>query len=251
MQEHIIKRFDDELLKLRVRLVKMGTLIQEQIKFAIKAFATTNIDFANVIIENEEKIDKIDIKIDKQCLRIFALHQPVATDLRLVMSALSINDYMEQIGDLAVNIAENVLKIKNGINSLRKTKIIELGAMAENMIYKVMDSFIYSDAELARQILKYTPEIENLFNDNFNKIIELMKEEPADIENLCYYSDINRNLQFIAKEAVSIAQEVVFLVDAKLIKHQNVDIDPNDRLLNTEYPPDDSDLELDDFAKNQ
>ena len=119
IQEHIIKKFDEELNKLRFRLVKMGSLVQEQVEYAIRALTSNSTELAQIVIEHDDKVDKLDSKIDKQCLRIFALHQPMAMDLRLVMSAYSINDDMELIGDLSTNIAKNILDMSSFQNSPR------------------------------------------------------------------------------------------------------------------------------------
>jgi phosphate transport system protein len=222
MTEHIIKAFDEELSKLRFRLVKMGSLVQEQIEFAIKSFMTNNLELAKIVIDREEKVDKLDIKIDKQCLRIFALQQPLANDLRLVMSALSINEDMELIGDLAVYIARNVIDMNaSAENLIDETKILEMTKFVDDMIIKVMDSFVYNDVELARTVISSGSQVDKLWKQNFELINTLIEKNPSNSRLCTYMIDIIRNLQFISDQAISISREVIFLVEAKIVEHIN------------------------------
>jgi phosphate transport system protein len=223
MANHILKLFDEELNKLRYRLVKMGTLVQEQIEYSINSLLEDKKELANIVLEIEKKVDNLDIKIDKQCLRIFALHQPVALDLRLVLSAISINDNMELIGDLASNIAKNVKKMTIQPGILKKTKFEEMGKVLDMIITKLMDSFVNVNKELALEAIKSDSEIMILFDQNFKLINDLMVADNELIEYGCYLIDINRNIQAISRQARSIAQELVFLFEAKMIKHLSLD----------------------------
>lgn len=222
MSEHTIKLFDEELDKLRFRLVKMGSLVQEQIEFAIKSFKTDNKELAKLVLEREAKVDKLDIKIDKQCLRIFAQHQPFANDLRLVMSALSINDNMELIGDIAVYIARNVNDSEAEYSSLLDdTKIVEMAKICDDMILKGMDSFIFNDVEKAREIISDSKLVDSLWKVNFDLIVEIIKNKPFTAISCASLIDINRNLQFVSDQAVNIAREIIFLIEAKIVDHVN------------------------------
>lgn len=221
MAEHIIKRFDEELTKLRYRLVKMGTLVQQQIEMALEALQTNNHEIARIVVEMDDKVDKLDMKIDKQCLRIFALHQPVAMDLRMVLSAVKINDSMEILGDLATNIAQNVLNTNLQPGLLSETTFIEMSDKLKKMLTKLLDSFVYLNAELALEVIKLSPEIDRLFSDNFDKLTNLIVRDHSILKSVSYLFDTNRNLQYISDQSVSIAGELIFLVEAKVIRHQN------------------------------
>jgi phosphate transport system protein len=228
MTEHVFKKFDDELNKLRYRLVKMGTLVQQQLECAVKALSENDNHNAELALEIEQKIDKLDIKIDKQCLKIFALHQPVAMDLRLVLSAVSINDNMELIGDLTSDIAESIMQMLAPPGLIQKTKLLEMGKSVENIITSLMDSFVNMNIDLAYETIKLDTNLTDLFKENFILITDLMKNDNKLIDSCSYLLDINRNFWGISRQARSIAQELVFLFVAKLIKHQNID----DEILN-------------------
>lgn len=222
MNEHLFKRFDEELTKLRYRLVRMGTLVQQQIEMAVNALLENNKESANFVIKNEDKVDKLDIKIDKQCMRIFALHQPLAYDLRLVLSSLSLNENLELLGDIAVNIADDVINSKISPQFISKTKIEEMAKQVILLMNKVMDSFVYMNIDFALEAIKITNEIDELYKSNFIIISELLKNSNNNIEPSCFLIDINRNIQFISRQAKSMAEELVFLVDARIIKHLNL-----------------------------
>lgn len=230
MGEHVLKRFDEQLNKLRYRLVKMGTLVQQQFDFAVNSVLDNNIDLAKLVLETEIEIDKLDLKIDKQCLKIFALHQPVAMDLRLVLSAVSINDKLELIGDLSTNIAKNIIDIVLPSGLIDKTKFNEMGKTVKNIISMIMDSFVNMNNSLAWDAVKLDADVENLYNDNFIILTKIMKEDSAMIDVCSHLLDINRNLQAISRQTRSIGQELVFLFEAKMIKHKNI----NDNNINFE-----------------
>jgi len=223
MAEHLLKRFDEELNKLRYRLVKMGTLVQQQIEFAVNSLIENNIEQAKLVIDVEKKVNKLDIKIDKQCLRIFALHQPVAMDLRLVLSAVSINDDMELIGDLATNIAQNVIEMNIPPGLVERTKMKEMGVLINLIAAMLMDSYINMNNELAMEVIKKDLEADKLFKENFSILTTLMKSDNNLIEICSYLIDINRNIHSISRQIRSVAQELVFLFEAKMIKHQSVE----------------------------
>lgn len=232
MNEHILEKFDAELDKLRARLIKMGTLIQQQIEFTIKALKEDDKNLANIIIKNDDKIDKIDIKIDKHCMRIFVQLQPVATDLRITMSALSINDNMELIGDILVDIANNLLKMPPIPPHVKLDKTIEFGKTVENMIKLALDSYIYADSDLSHQVVELSRTAKSQFYEAFDYSISIIKSDVNNTEFACYLNDINRCLKFVADLAINIAHEIIFIVDAKIVKHSYSE--PHNKIIDEE-----------------
>lgn len=223
ISEHTIRRFDEELDKLRSRMIKMGSLTQEQVSLSLKSLKDRNCELAKAVYDNDEKINLLDLKIDKQCMRIFALHQPVATDLRLVMSALNINDDLELIGDAAANIASDVVELCQEPDVYEKTKLPELAELTEDIVVKVIDSIIYNDVELAKEVVKKEPVIETVWKDSLDFLAEAIKQNPSIARAGAYLIDVSRNMQLIADLSMSVAQEMMFLVEAKLAKHKSYD----------------------------
>lgn len=223
MNNHIIKQFDEELNKLRARIIKMGLMIQEQIENSMKALIHNNQKLALTIISYDDKVDEIDVKIEKQCLKIFALHQPVAMDLRFVISAISINEKMEMISDIASNIAKNVLSINLALPYQNQTKFNEISENLVQLITKSVDSFTFSDTALAYEVFNNYLELKVLIKNNYNVIIDLMKKNPTFLDSFTRLIIINRNIHFAAMFAVGICEEVVFMVDGKIVKHRLFD----------------------------
>lgn len=220
MNVHTIQRFDEDLDKLRSRLIKMFTLVQQQMGFTLKALADSDKNLAELIITNDDKIDKVDIKIDKQCMQIFAVHQPLASDLRVVLTALSINDLMELIGDTIVDISKCIIDMQAEPYLIRKTKIIQMGEVTEKMLSKVVDAYIFANYEIAKESFEIIHQVKALRKQNVEILASIVKEN-ADHAVICLsLQDINRNLKMVADLSVNVAQEIVFLAEARNIKHQ-------------------------------
>ena len=215
MQRH----FESQLDQLRTNIIKMGSLVDEQIEFAVKALLTSNSELAKIVMERDKKVDEFDNLIDHQCEQIFALTQPVAIDLRLIMSALKMNNELERIGDIAVNIAERVDPLKNYSSLVQKTKISEMSQNARLMVKQAIDSFVNNDPGLARTICKNDDIVDNLDRDIFYQLVAEMRNNPSIIEPAAHIMILSRHLERLADHATNIAEDVVFLVDAKIIKH--------------------------------
>ena len=185
---------------------------------------TSNIDYwENKIaanIERDKKVDKYDVKIDKICQKLFALNQPVAMDLRLIMSALTINTNLERIGDIAVNIAENFLYMKNKPTFINRTHFSQMAKIAKEMIRNSIDSFIDNNAALAKKVIETDNILDNYNIDNHKILIEVMKENPDNIEPAVSLLVISRQLERLGDHATNISEDVFFIVEAQMIKHK-------------------------------
>jgi phosphate transport system protein len=213
------RHFEIELDELRTNIIKMGSLVDEQIDLAVAALLESNAERAKFVIERDKKVDEFDNKIDAQCERIFALTQPVAIDLRLIMSALKINHELERIGDIAVNIAERAISLRGNVDLLRKSRVIEMSSIAREMVKHAIDSFVNNDPELARKILSKDDSVDDLNRNIFRYLVEEMKTHPELIEPATHIIVLSRHLERLADHATNISEDVVFLVDAKIIKH--------------------------------
>lgn len=213
------RHFDQQLEKLKVKLIKMCSLVDEQIEFIIKVLDEDNLELAHLVIERDEKVDKFDLKIDKICQRIFALNQPVAMDLRLIMSALTINTNLERIGDIAVNIAENFIQLGHKPDFYNRTKLPEMNLFVKEMIKNSIDSFIESNPKLAEKVIQTDDVLDKLNAENINILIDIMKEDKNNIEPAIHLLEISRQLERLGDHSTNIAEEVYFIVESQLIKH--------------------------------
>jgi len=211
---------DEHLEKLKTRVIKMCSLVDEQVQFAIKAVQENNMDLANLVIERDTKVDKYDVKIDKICQKIFAIAQPVAMDLRYIMSALTINNNLERIGDIATNIAENMIRITKKPDFYTDTKLEEMFSIVKEMLKNAIDSFIESNAELAKKVIISDDIIDNMNSDNHQILKDIMKQNCENVEAGIALLVISREVERLADHCTNIAEDVFFIVEAQMIKHK-------------------------------
>lgn len=213
------RHFDQQLDKLKTKIIKMCSLVDEQVEFVIKALEEENKELAQLVIERDTKVDKFDLKIDKICQKIFALNQPVAMDLRLIMSALTINSNLERIGDITVNIADSFLIAGRKPAFYHRIKIFEMSKIVKEMIKNAIDSFIDNNASLAKKVIETDDLLDEMNRYNHKVLIEIMKEDKNNIEEAVSYLVITRMLERMGDHATNIAEDVYFIVEAQMIKH--------------------------------
>ncbi|MDZ7624075.1 MAG: phosphate signaling complex protein PhoU [Ignavibacteriaceae bacterium] len=211
--------FDEHLEKLKTRVLKMCSLVDEQFQLAVKAVEEENLELAQQVIERDKKVDKYDLKIEKICQKIFALTQPVAMDLRMIMSSMTLNTDLERIGDISVNIVENLLLIKKKPEFYNRTKLPEMFNLTKEILKNAIDAYIGGNAELAKIVIKTDDQIDRLNAENHSVLKEIMKENPANIEAAVALLVISRELERVADHSTNIAEDVFFIVEAQLIKH--------------------------------
>jgi len=211
---------DEHLEKLKTRIIKMCSLVDDQVQLSIKAVEEDNLEMAQIVIEMDKKVDKFDVKIDKICQRIFALSQPVAMDLRFIMSSLTINNNLERIGDIAVNIAENIILIKKKPAFFSETKLTEMFKIVKQMLKNTIDSFITENADLAKEVILSDEIIDKMNIENHAVLKKTMKQSPENVESALALIVISRELERLADHCTNIAEDVFFIVESKLIKHK-------------------------------
>ncbi len=219
MERHI----DVELRRLKEELVRMASLAEESIGQAVKALVTRDADLARQVIEGDKEINSADIGIDELCLRLLALHHPEARDLRFISMAFKINSDLERMGDLAVNIAERTLDL---LKEPLLKPLIDLPRMAElaqAMVRDSLDAFVRQDAALAKQVCERDDAVDQLNDQIFRELLTYMLQDPKTITRSVGLILIGRHIERIADHATNIAEDVVFLVQGRTIKHHAAD----------------------------
>ncbi|MCS7052096.1 MAG: phosphate signaling complex protein PhoU [Ignavibacterium sp.] len=211
---------DEHLEKLKTRVIKMCSLVDEQVQLACKAIEEDNLELAKYVIEQDKKVDKFDLKIDKICQKIFALTQPVAMDLRLIMSSMTLNTDLERIGDIAVNIAENLLLIQKKPDFYYQTKLPEMFEKTKLMLKNAIDAYINANPELAKTVIFDDKEVDKINSENHSILKGIMKQSPNNIEGGVALLVISRELERIADHSTNIAEDVFFIYEAQMIKHK-------------------------------
>lgn len=213
------RHFERELEELKATLVKMGGLVDSQLGSACRALFEGDTARAREVMEGDREVDAFDTLIDRQCMDIFALAQPVAVDLRLLMSSLAINHQLERIGDIAVNIAERVEPLAAHREFLLSTRLSEMANIARIMVRDSLDSFIRGDASLASRVLVSDDVVDKLDGGLFRSLVADMKERHERIEAAAHMLILSRHLERLADHATNIAEGVLFIVEARLVKH--------------------------------
>ena len=219
------RHFEMEIDQLRTLLIRMGSLVEEQIDYAVRALVQGDMSLVRLVMERDKRVDEFDNTIDHQCMRIFALTQPVAIDLRLLMAALKINNELERIGDIAVNLCERVEPLAAHLDLFKKTALAEMAGAAREMMRLAIDSFVNSDPSLATKVLESDDYVDQLDRDTFKLMTHIMKESPGLIEPAMHIVVLSRHIERLADHATNIAEDVIFLVNAKIIKHHAYETD--------------------------
>jgi phosphate transport system protein len=216
MQEH----FSREVEGLKTNLTKMASLVDEQVDRAFTALETGNVDLCKGIKAKDLEIDAYDNLIHTQCENILALFQPVATDLRYVISTMMINNQLERCGDIAVNISQRVKKTSENHNLIIESKILEMGKHAREMVKDAIDSFIHQNTEIASKVLNRDETVDKLNKEVFRFLIAKMQSDNSLIEACAHLIVLTRHIERLADHATNIAEDVVFYVDAEIIAHK-------------------------------
>jgi phosphate transport system protein len=211
---------DEYIEKLKTRVIKMCSLVDEQVQSAINAVENENLELAQLVIDNDTKVDKYDNKIDKICQKIFALTQPVAMDLRLIMSSMTINNNLERIGDIAVNIAEYIKMIEKKPIFFNQTKLEEMFILTKQMLKDSIDAYIAGDEKLAKSVIESDDKLDQLNFDNHKILIEIMKQNPDNIEPGIALLVMSRQLERLGDHCTNVAEDVFFIVEAHMVKHK-------------------------------
>ena len=218
MERH---HFEEELQALKTRLLNMGALVEERVHQATFALIERRPDAIDRVIAGDQDVNDLQIEIDDRCLKLLALQQPMASDLRLITAAMKINADLERIGDQAVNIAENAARILSHPPLKPLIDLPRMAEIAQRMTRDSLDAFVRRDPELARNILARDDEVDQLKDQVFRVLLTYMMADPATIERALGLILISRNLERIADHATNIAEDVIIVVEAKDVRHHH------------------------------
>jgi len=211
-------QFNNQLKDLNVKLIKMGAMVQEIIEMTVKAVATLDLELAKEVTGFDDQIDELELEIEMECMRLLALQQPLAKDLRVIGTILKIITDLERMGDNAVNIANETLKI--GESKLIKplVDIPRMAQLSEAMVRKSLDAFMKEDIELALEVAKDDDAVDEIYERIYFELIEMMIENPEIISQATRLLFIGRYLERISDHATNIGERIIFMVTGELKK---------------------------------
>jgi len=214
-----VRHFAVELEELNQALLGMGALVESSIHCSVQALVNRDERMARRVIEDEVRINQMELDIDARVTRLLALNQPVAGDLRLLIIALKINTDLERMGDLAVNIAERAI-------SLAKVPLVKplidtprMASLVEDMLHSSLDAFVKRDATLAEKVLPADDEVDSIRDNIYSELLEVMQSNPSVVPSAIHLMFVARNLERIADHTTNIAEDVIFLVRGVDIRH--------------------------------
>lgn len=215
------RHFQVELEKLKRRLLLLGGMAEESVQNAVRSLKTRDMDLAKKIIEGDGEIDKMEVEIEEDCLKILALHQPVAVDLRFITAVIKINNDLERVGDMAVNIAERVLVVAKRPPVSVSFDFVEMAGKVENMLKMSLDSLVNLDVDLAYKVGLLDDEVDALNHKCYDQVKDALKKDPERANCLINLLLVSRHLERIADHATNIAEEVIYMIEGEIHRHRN------------------------------
>lgn len=213
------RHFEREIDSLKEKLLLMGGCAEQLVRKSIASLVRRDTALAREAFDDDRQIDRLEIDVEERCIRLFALQQPLATDLRFIMAALKISNDLERVGDHGVNIAQSTLRLVEQPQLKPLVDIPRMADLATAMLNDALDAFVRRDSESARRLCRKDDEVDQLNRQVFRELISYMIESPSTISRAMEVILVARNLERVADLATNIAEEVVFIHEARIIKH--------------------------------
>jgi phosphate transport system protein len=217
--ERVTRHFQEELESLQEQLLAMGGLAEERVREAVQILSTRDPGMVDRVIVGDEPINDLHIEIDARCFKLLALHQPMAADLRAIVAAVKINTDLERVGDLAVNIAEAAKRYLQHAPVKPLIDIPRMGDIAQGMLRDALDAFVRRDVPLAEAVLADDDQLDGLKTQIFRELLTFMLSDPTTIEPALDLILISRHLERIGDHATNVAEDVIFMVSARDVRH--------------------------------
>ena len=213
-----------ELESLKKQILSLGAMAEESVHMAVRAFETKDGELARRIIESDSKIDAAEVEVEEECLKIIALHQPVAVDLRFINIVIKINNDLERVGDEAVNIAERVENISKRLPLSFPFDFAPMAEKAEAMLKDSLDALVNQDVDLAYKVCLDDDDVDRMNHMIYDEVKEAIKKQPDRVAYLLNLLLIARHLERIGDHATNIAEEVIYMIEGEISRHRKHDI---------------------------
>jgi phosphate transport system protein len=212
-----------EIGNLKKKLLTLSARVETTVREATLSIENRDYELALKIIQNDPRIDRMEVGIEEDCLKILALHQPVAIDLRFIVAVLKINNDLERIGDLAVNIAERSAFLSKHHPVGLSLGLVEMAEKAQDMLKHALDALINLSSDLAQEVCAGDDAVDAMNRQMYLKIQEAIKSNPNHLESLIHLLSVSRHLERIADHATNIAEDVIYMVEGRIARHRTED----------------------------
>jgi phosphate transport system protein len=208
-----------EIDRLKQHLLALAALVEERVGIAVKSVENRDMELATQVIESDTEIDNMEVELEEDCLKVMALHQPVAIDLRLIISVLKINSDLERIGDLAVDIAERGQYFATHEDVEHPFDFLGMSQKTQTMLQKSLDALVNLNCELAKEVCAIDDAVDKIHSEMYHKVEEAIRAKPDYIEQYTSYLSVSKCLERIADHATNIAEDVIYLVEGNIVRH--------------------------------
>jgi phosphate transport system protein len=219
MARHAI-HLQREIDLLKKKILSLGAEVEESVRRSVRALATRDSALAMLVIDQDSEIDQQEVDVEEECLKILALHQPVANDLRLIIAILKINNDLERIADLSVNIAERTVYLATQDKIAIPFDFPGMADKVQSMLQRSLDALVNADSALARQVCADDDEVDRMNREVYGRVEAAIRERPEQINGLINLLSASRYLERAADHATNIAEDVIYLVEGVIIRHQ-------------------------------
>jgi phosphate transport system protein len=220
--ERLPRHFQDELEQLKTRLLEMGGLAEEHVRLAVEGLVHRDRAVIDRVLLGDEPVNRLHVEIDSRCFTLLALFQPMAADLRTIVAAVKINADLERVGDLAVNIAEAARRYASHPPVKKLIDIPLMAEIAQDMLRDSLDAFVRHDVDLAQHVLDEDDRLDALKTQIFRELLTYMLQDPSTIEPALDLILVSRHLERIGDHATNVAEDVIFIVSARDVRHPGV-----------------------------
>ncbi|OFW18158.1 MAG: phosphate transport system regulatory protein PhoU [Acidobacteria bacterium RIFCSPLOWO2_02_FULL_65_29] len=217
--ERVVRHFQEELEQLKTRLLEMGGLAEENVRLAVKGLVDRDHDLIDRVLVGDEPVNSLHIELDSRCFTLLALYQPMAADLRTIVAVVKINTDLERVGDLAVNIAEAARRYASHAPIKKLIDIPRMASIAQTMLRDALDAFVRRDLALAQNVIIEDDRLDALKTQIFRELLTFMLQDPSTIEPALDLILVSRHLERIGDHATNIAEDVIFIVSARDVRH--------------------------------
>jgi phosphate transport system protein len=217
-----MRRFDEELTALKERILRMGALVEMQVANAITALVDRDMELAKTVIVTDHQVNAYDVEIDEECIRLLALRQPTASDLRFITTAMKISTDLERMSDLAEDICERAIELADEPQLKPYIDLPRMAERARQMVKEALDAFVNRNADLARKVCRDDAFVDDLTGQIFRELLSYMIEDPQTIRRAIRITFVAKYIERIADHATNVAEMVVYLVEGKIIRHTTV-----------------------------
>ncbi len=208
-----------EIDRLKQHILLLGGRVEESLRQAVKAASDRDVALARSVIDTDEEIDRLEVELEEECLKILALHQPVAIDLRFIVAVLKINNDLERVGDLAANIAEHALFLIEHPPIPCPFDFEGMAERVQEMLRTSLDALVTHSASKAQQVRLADDEVDRMHHDTYAAVEELIRAHPDSIQCAINLMGLSRRLERVADQATNIAEDVIYLVEGEIVRH--------------------------------